>query len=294
MKSILMVTGSRGVEDTAAAAVAARAATAGASIHLLATDARLVREGPGWGARAALASATFTAGDLAHAAVQRAREIRADLVVHVPDLAADTGPARLDAAAMAVAGRVECAVLVARHGGGWPPRRPLLPVGRAEAGANVVALAGTWLRALLEPPETPAAGTTEDGRLDVLHVAHDSREWYETGARLDAQIGALPMDARRVSCMRFGATPARRILDCLHAEPPDLLVLARNTPPATGSDAPAPDWYRVFASSRSPVLLLPAAGAGEIGPPGPWTKLPAWLRIAGGPPPRGRRVAAVR
>lgn len=280
MQPIVLAAGSRQGVRAAMEAVAPLAAETGAPVHLLGDHE------PGWldeneaGAPFPVRVLPATA-PLAGAVARHARRRGARLVVFVPELRRGGGPVWLDPAAMHLASRVECAVLVLREGEPWPPEPARLPVGHAEARAGTLALARRWLRAL--------RGAARDGdrlpwRLDVLHVARSAAEWHDTEARLSGEAGshAETSEVRRMSCMRFGAEPRRRVLDWLRAESGGLLVLGRpGASAAGGRDGEPPDWLRIFADARGPVLLLPARGPGEPALPGGDGRPPAWRRLAG-------------
>jgi|GEM_PF-2030050 len=214
------------------------------------------------------------------AALQRAREVEADLLLVGPECVWPAEALRTGPLPRRLASASAAPVLVVR-GLAALPRRVLVPVGPGDLRGRTLERACAWLRRLRAGG---AGGPRGIGDLHVLHVSPGLAEWRAIAPALDREIREVEPLAwtegfRVHRCVRWGSAPGGRIVETAAYESADLVVLG----PGGGAT-------REWVTDRAPcsVLLLP----GERG--GPEPVVPAGGALPGEDAWSPTRVAAGR
>lgn len=272
MRSVL-VAGDTSVRAGHAIRVAVRLAEqAGSSLHVLRVDGRSGPGEPGMSDAEVLAALAGSpapstlercGAPLREALAGRCREGEYDLLV----LASSAADGSLDPEVVQVALHVPGDILVVRKSIHWPPRRILVPVGRADLRRRVLARALGWL-ARWRPD--PRGGTTDAGRagmvVQALALTTATSAAREIVPGIERQLTAI--DPRLVDAA--GIEIRRRIRPLADAGRPggfraetdgaDLVVLGRHEPAPSPAEPGELAWLRFLFSTRTAVLLL-ARGA---------------------------------
>lgn len=226
----------------------------------------------------------------AHAAIlQRAKEVRADLLVIGPHRARMPGSHMLGTTAQRVVEEAAMPCLVTRGPLPFPLRRILVPVGEPDVQRGLLATVGEWIARVRSQQELRKAteGSTE---LRVLHVVRSSPDWRAFSPEIAREIRALgdhPWVAGRLRLHRaiaWSRTPAEEIVRMADDASVDLIGMGvRGHGPLLrallGSVSSA-----VLRRASAPVLLFPprmcerwrsGPEAASIGTPGRATSVPS-------------------
>lgn len=151
----------------------------------------------------------------------------------------------------------ELPILVVRGPVLWPPRHILVPLDRRDLALGTLERVCTWLH------EAGCAGPdVQPTELEVLHVSDGLGAWRDAAPRFELEVRAAEelawsLGARVRRRVRWGAVPARRIVEMAEYTGTDLVVMCPKSP-----HAGAGTWEWVVQRSPSNVLLVPEPPAG--------------------------------
>jgi nucleotide-binding universal stress UspA family protein len=191
------------------------------------------------------------------AILDQARTVDAGLVVLTPHPVWPADARRLGPVLRHLVAGAALPILVVRAPVAWPARHVLVPVDQGDLSLGTLERACTWLHG--------AGCTGPDARpteVEVLHVSDGIREWRDVAPRLEREVRAAEeaawrRGARVRRCVRWGAVPARRIVEVAGYTGTDLVVLSPR-----GGHAGEGAWEWVVQRSPGNVLLLPGIRAG--------------------------------
>lgn len=191
------------------------------------------------------------------AILDHARTVSADLLVMVPQPIWPADTRRLGSVLRHLVAAAAVPILLVRGPVVWPARHILVPVDHRDLALGVLERVCTWLGG------AGCAGLDmRPIELEVLHVSGRIQDWREVAPSLDREVRAVEEIAwsrgvRVRRSVRWGAVPARRIVEMADGTGTDLVILSPKRP-YTGVGT----WEWVVRRSPRNVLLLPEIRAG--------------------------------